>query len=136
MQHTSETIPTGLVVKYWAPVVAYAGLIFFVSGLSHPEESFPSFLEGVSDKLLHTIEYVVLGALCCRAFREGAGAWATRYSLGLAILASTGYGISDELHQALVPDRTLEGVDMLADLLGSSLGAFGWSWMATRSQVS
>lgn len=134
MHHNLETTTAGPPGTYWAPVVAYAGLIFFVSGLSHPEESFPSLLEGVSDKFFHIIEYAVLGALCDRAFRHGAGAWATRYALGWAIMASTGYGVTDELHQALVPDRTFEGLDIIADFVGSTVGAFGWRWMATCKQ--
>ena len=57
---------------YWVPVALYAGVIFFLSDQSHPEEHLPSFLlKNVSDKVLHAVEYAVLGALCYRAFRWG-----------------------------------------------------------------
>jgi VanZ family protein len=36
---------------------------------------------------------------------------------------TSGYGILDELHQLLIPGRTAEGLDMIADILGSILAA-------------
>ena len=60
---------------YWGPVVGYAGMVFFLSAQSHPEEQLPSFLlEEVSDKVLHAVEYGILALLCYRAFRWAA--WA------------------------------------------------------------
>ena len=50
------------VLWYWMPVALYAGAIFFLSAQSHPEEHLPSFLlKDVSDKVLHAVEYAVLG---------------------------------------------------------------------------
>ena len=59
---------------YWAPVFGYAALIFYFSSQSHPEEQLPQFLmQEVSDKVLHAVEYAVLGVLCYRGFRWAAG---------------------------------------------------------------
>ncbi|MDH4237745.1 MAG: hypothetical protein OEV17_10915, partial [Nitrospira sp.] len=66
-------------LRYWGPVCGYAGLIFFLSSQSHPEEDLPSFVGLVSDKVLHIIEYAVLGSLCYRALR-----WGTNESYGRA----------------------------------------------------
>ncbi len=116
--------------SYWLLVAAYAGLIFYFSSQSHPEEMLPSLVRELSDHALHIIEYSILGALCYRAFRHAAGAWAARYALLLAVLASSGYGLTDEIHQAYVPLRDADGWDVLMDAIGSTIGAWGWRWTA------
>ena len=118
----------GGVWRYWLPVAAYAGLIFYLSSLSHPEEYIPSLLGELGDKVLHAMEYGVLSVLCYRAFRHGAGAWAARYALRLAIVAAATYGVTDEVHQAFVPLREAEAGDLLMDMIGAAIGARGWSW--------
>ncbi|HRI39280.1 MAG TPA: hypothetical protein PLO50_12035, partial [Nitrospira sp.] len=54
-------------LRSWGPVCAYAALIFYMSSQSHPEEQVP-FVTHFSDKVLHAVEYAVLGALYYRAF--------------------------------------------------------------------
>jgi VanZ family protein len=114
------------IVRYWLPVLAYAGLIFYLSSLSHPEVYAPTLLELFGDKALHVIEYGVLGILCYRAFRYAAGSRFARLALVLAIAVSVAYGLSDEIHQAFVPLREADGWDLLMDTLGATIGAFGW----------
>ena len=111
---------------YWIPVIAYAGLIFFLSDQSYPEKYVPIFTFPGGDKLDHALEYSVLGVLCYRAFRYAAGEWASRYALLLAIVAAFGYGVSDEFHQYFVPLREADVWDILADTVGASIGASGW----------
>ena len=80
----------GQVLWYWAPVVLYAGTIFFLSAQSHPEEQLPSFLlKGVSDKVLHAVEYGILSLLCYRAFRWAAGPAVARQAVVLAIVTAS-----------------------------------------------
>jgi len=50
----------------------------------------------------------------------------------LSILSSSLYGISDELHQYFVPYRSAEGMDILADILGSVFGVFIYQYISTR----
>lgn len=114
--------------SYWLPVAAYAGLIFYLSSQSHPEELLPSLVRELSDQALHLIEYSVLGMLCYRAFRHAAGEWAARYALLLAVLTSSGYGLTDEVHQAFVPLREASGWDLFLDTIGATVGAWGWRW--------
>ncbi len=118
-----------LLAWYWVPVIAYAVLIFFVSSLSHPEETLPGFLEGLSDKFLHMLEYGLLGILFYRAFRYAAGPSLARYALVLAVLAATVYGCTDEIHQAFVPEREMEWWDLFADGAGATVGAWIWQKM-------
>jgi len=120
---------TGRIWWYWLPVAAYAGLIFYLSSLSQPEEYVPSLLEELGDKVLHAMEFGMLGILCYRAFRHAAGAWTAHYALLLAVAASVGYALTDEVHQAFVPLREPDAWDLLADSIGASIAAFGWCWM-------
>ena len=120
--------PTVRAMWYWLPVVIYAGLIFFLSSLSHPEQLAPSLFEMLGDKTLHAIEYGILAVLCYRAFRHAAGSRAARYALGFAIMAASLYGVTDEVHQAFVFSRESSGWDVLADSVGATLGSFGWRW--------
>lgn len=113
-------------LAYWAPPVVYAGAIFLLSALPHPEEKLPPFLGGISDKALHSIEYAGLSLLCYRAFRWAAGERGAKHALWLAIVAATLYGASDELHQVFVPPREADPWDLTADTLGALLGAVGW----------
>jgi VanZ family protein len=111
------------VLRSWGPVVGYAGLIFYLSAQPHPEETLPSIIKHFSDKVLHVIEYSVLGALCYRAIYEGHGeAWRKRAILAAVMLTSL-YGASDEVHQAFVPFRESSVYDWVADTVGATLGA-------------
>lgn len=118
----------GLAWWYWLPVVIYAWLIFTVSSLPHPEELAPEIFQLAGDKLLHGIEYGILGILCYRAFRHAAGPSARSYALGLAILTAAVYGVSDEIHQAFIPPRESSGWDVLADAVGAATVTWGWRW--------
>ena len=118
---------------YWAPVALYAGVIFYLSAQSHPEDDLPSFLfKEVSDKVLHAVEYGILAVLCYRAFRWAAGSAIARQAVVLAILTASVYGITDEVHQAFVPLRESSWQDWLADTIGAAIGAM--SWRSVRSE--
>ncbi len=117
-----------LIAWYWLPVLTYAGLIFYLSSLPNPEELAPTLFQVAGDKVLHGIEYGILGVLCYRAFRYAAGSWAAGAALGLAILSAAGYGLSDEIHQAFVPSRESGVSDVLADAVGAAVATWFWRW--------
>jgi len=111
------------VLWYWVPVALYAGAIFFLSAQSHPEEHLPSFLlKDVSDKVLHAVEYAVLGGLCYRAFRWGLSEQMAARALIIAIVTASLYGVTDEVHQLFVPFRESSWQDWLADTIGAVIG--------------
>ena len=112
--------------RYWFPLTVYAGLIFYLSSLSHPEVYVPSLVMDLGDKILHAIEYGVLGILFYRVFRHAAGSWSAGHALLLAIIASATYGLTDELHQAFVPLREADGWDLLTDAIGAAIAAWPW----------
>jgi len=123
----------GQVLWYWVPVALYAGFIFFMSAQSHPEEQLPSFLlKDVSDKVLHAVEYAVLGVLCYRGFRWGVnGQLASRAILFAIVLASL-YGMTDEAHQFFVPFRESSWQDWLADTIGGAIGVLSWRFLRSE----
>ena len=123
----------GQVLWYWAPVALYAGTIFLLSAQSHPEEQLPSFLlEGVSDKVLHAVEYGILSLLCYRAFRWAAGPAVARQAVVLAIVTASVYGLTDEVHQLFVPFRESSWQDWLADTIGAVIGAMSWRFLKSK----
>ena len=122
-------------LRYWGPVCGYAGLIFYLSAQPHPETHLP-FVTHVSDKVLHVIEYAVLGALCYRAIRgSGHDSW-RQQAIPAAILLASLYGVSDEVHQAFVPFRESSWLDWLADTAGASLGVTAMHRVLSLKPVS
>ncbi|BCA54442.1 hypothetical protein W02_15820 [Nitrospira sp. KM1] len=119
--------------RYWAPLIVYAGVIFYLSSQSHPEEQLPDFMfKQLSDKVLHFVEYAILAVLAYRALRWAAGPAAASRAVTLAIVAASAYGITDEIHQSFVPLREVSVVDWIADTFGAAIGAVGWSQITTR----
>ena len=120
----------GQVLWYWVPVALYAGMIFYLSSQSHPEEQLPSLVfEEVSDKVLHAVEYGILSLLCYRAFRWGVSGQVASHALLFAIVAASLYGITDEVHQLFVPFRESGWQDWLADTIGAIIGATSWRFI-------
>lgn len=133
MRDTARQGVMARVFWYWAPAVLYAGMIFYLSAQSHPEKQLPSFLlEEVSDKVLHAVEYAVLGGLCYRAFRWGVSGQVASRALFFAIVTASLYGMTDEAHQLFVPFRESSWQDWVADTAGAAIGAL--SWRAIRSE--
>ncbi|HTN53893.1 MAG TPA: VanZ family protein [Anaeromyxobacter sp.] len=116
----SATAPRPRRVGAWILVLAYAGLIFWLSSQANPLPFLPrAWL--ARDKVLHALEYAGLGALLFVALR-GRGPRAWRLALLAAVLASL-YGASDEWHQSFVPGRDADPLDWAADSAGALAGA-------------
>lgn len=93
-------------------------------------------MEKISDKILHLCEYGVLGALAYRACRHGAGARVARHAVIVAVAGCALYGLSDEIHQLFVPLRQGDPLDLVADTVGATLGAWTWRLMERRAAPS
>ncbi|MFH1729407.1 MAG: VanZ family protein [Pseudomonadota bacterium] len=103
---------------FWFPILAYAGLIFYLSSLERPPVPFEFWN---ADKLYHFIEYAVFSFLLVRALRFSfPNIRLPQYT----ILITTLYGISDEVHQFFVPGRYFSIVDMVFDAIGGVLGVY------------
>ena len=113
-------------LKYWAPVICYMTGIAYLSSLSSPEEQIGHLIPLVHDKVLHATEYGVLGILCYRAFFHAGGTLGEKHAFSFAVLVATLYGLSDEYHQAFVPLRQADPLDLFADFSGALLGIILW----------
>jgi VanZ family protein len=122
----------GRTFRYWGPVGGYAAMIFFLSSMSSPELSVSWFPIPHGDKMLHAGVYGGLGLLVFRAVRGTAGDIDSRSAIGLAVLAASLYGISDELHQLFVPHRHADVWDWVADTGGALMATWGWSRWGER----
>jgi len=105
---------------YWVPTICYCLLIFGLSSLSKGVYIPSPF--GV-DKVVHFVEYGVLGFLLARLIINVQSTFSRRFLIGLVVILATLYGISDEVHQAFVPGRNASPWDVVADGLGGVMGA-------------
>lgn len=108
------------VILHWIPAALYMALIWAVSSMSTP--NFPVHAFPFRDKGVHAVLYAGLAFLvahaCIRTF-EG------RSRLRIAILAcfiTVMWGFSDEVHQAFVPGRSSDALDLAADAVGAIAG--------------
>ncbi|MEW6009137.1 MAG: VanZ family protein [Candidatus Omnitrophota bacterium] len=110
-----------LKVFSWVYTIAYATFIFYLSD----QPSIPSIIElPLLDKFLHTIEYAIFGFLLMRAFKNSGFNLDSKTIFSFSVILGFVYGISDEIHQAFVLNRTASIIDALFDLIGASLGAY------------
>lgn len=111
-----------LFVRYWIPVLAWAGLIFTLSSIPSLESGLPELGDLVVRKLGHMVEYAVLTLLLSRALRAHGLSprrrWATAAFLALL------YASLDEYHQSFVPGREGSPRDVLIDAFGIGLALF------------
>ena len=104
--------------RRWLPPALWAAVI--VVGTSVPGPDLPQGPEG-SDKVLHLLAYGVLGGLVLRAAMVE---WprARRVATMVASLgAIAAFAALDELHQRLVPGRSADPRDWLADVVGAAV---------------
>ena len=99
----------------WAAVIAWMGLIFFLS--SRPDlPNFAPGLPGLEEIGGHLTAFGVLAALLWWALR-GTG---VRYPATWALVLAVSYGATDEFHQSFVPGRDMSLSDLMVDLIGAS----------------
>ena len=103
------------IVLRWAAVIAWMGVIFFLSSRADLPNFAPG-LPGLEEISGHLIVYGVLAALLWWALR-GMGA---RYPATWALILAVLYGVTDEYHQSFVPGRTMSVIDVMVDLVGAS----------------
>lgn len=94
------------------------GVIFFASS----QTDLPRLPAGLTDYTGHVIGYAILGLLALRAFAGATWRGVTTASAWRAVLFSSAYGATDELHQFWVPNRYPGLGDWVADTVGAAAG--------------
>lgn len=107
--------------RYYVLVALYCGLIFWISSRPAPEFAGPKFPG--EDKVLHLMAYGVLAGLVSLGMHRSGRAYAPRRLYWIPVLVSGIYGVSDEIHQYFVPDRTFSFGDMAANITGALLAS-------------
>ncbi len=118
MSGPNEAVPRWR--AWWLPCLYMAG-IFVLSSFDLGvtiDESVP-----FQDKGIHFLEYAVLGFLCANAARRSFPRRAAWRTFAVGAFVATAWGLGDELHQAFVPGRSADSLDVVADALGSIAGA-------------
>lgn len=87
----------------------------------------------VSDKVNHFGAYGLLSVLLFLTMKfQMKYPFLKKNANWLTILIASTYGVLDELHQMLVPGRSAEFLDWLADFSGSLIGVFIIQWLLKR----
>ena len=117
-------MPNWINIKYFVPAILWATLIWSLSTTSSLPPIPWNFLS--PDKIGHLVFYAILTLLLIGGFvhslswkRKGAKSWI----LFCMIIAGL-YGVSLEFVQATIPGRSFDYADMLANFIGTFLGAF------------
>jgi VanZ family protein len=111
--------PSGTATRFasrWWPVIGWAAVILTATSWPKPPQVGPD-VPG-ADKVLHFGVYAILGYLVAKALRPPRG-WSARLN---AITAMVIFAFADELHQSLIPGRSTELLDWVADTTGATIG--------------
>jgi len=115
----------------WTAVAGWMALIFWLSSMSN------TGLPSAWGSPAHFTSYAVLGALCVLTLGP---AVSVERAIGLAVLISSAYGVTDEIHQSFVPGRVPDVADWGFDSLGALAGAVAvillWKMLASRAARS
>lgn len=104
----------------WLPAVSWMALIWFVSSLAQPDFPVSSF--PLRDKGVHFVVYASLGFFVAHAALR---TWSDRPRVRLlatAVFVTVMWGVLDEIHQAFVPGRSSDTLDVVADGVGAVVG--------------
>lgn len=132
---TSSSRQRGL--RFWSfrvwPAALDALLILIIGSLPVA----PPGSERFSDKTLHCIAFGIFAWLACRAFRHFSPAAPGR-ALTFGFASSTALGGGLELWQALLPYRSAEFLDFVADALGALIAMLltAAAWQLPRFKAS
>ena len=107
------------VMLVYLPLIFYWILLFTLTSL--PSQSVPAV--GINDKVEHLLAYFGLSFLLYLALRfQKRSITLKNYAFIFTFLIIFFYSVLDEVHQLLIPGRSCELLDFLADMVGGILG--------------
>jgi VanZ family protein len=105
-------------IRYHLPVILYLIFIFVLSSI--PGRNLPEIKFELSDKIAH---FLVFSLLCLLFFYSLKNQYKYvklhNFAPEFALLFTTIYGITDEIHQYYTPNRSADILDVAADFLGA-----------------
>ncbi|HEY6572116.1 MAG TPA: VanZ family protein [Candidatus Eisenbacteria bacterium] len=117
-------------LRYWLPAILYVGVIFSLSSIRGTDlpGGFPNL-----DKIVHLLEYSLLGLLLGRAIRFTLAGRGRAVAAVSTILLGAAVGAADEIYQRRVPARTSDVRDWLTDVAAITIAVLLTQWVSTRS---
>ena len=111
-------------IKLWLPVLAWAGFIFYLSGIPFLRITL-EWYDIILRKLAHMFMFGVLARLLACALMESTF-WSWKKIFAWSMVISALYGCTDEYHQSFVPGRGPSVIDVSIDTAGAwlALGLF------------
>jgi hypothetical protein len=118
-------------LSYGLPALLMAVVIFYMS--SFEKIGLPLMAIPCSDLLFHAVAYFLFGlTLMLAAYPWNASLdYPLRVYITLGLIGAL-YGLSDEIHQSFIPNRTCTISDFLADSFGVILALLSARWWAKR----
>ncbi|CAN5578283.1 VanZ family protein [soil metagenome] len=104
----------------WLAVLTWMAVIFLLSAQPGLRVSQDPAVDGPARAMGHVTVFAVLGALLLNALAQPGSS--ARRAIALALLLAALYAVSDEAHQAFVPERSARLHDVLLDVAGASIG--------------
>ena len=105
-------------IRYHLPVILYLIFIFVLSSI--PGTNLPEIKFELSDKIAH---FSVFSVLCFLFFYSLKNQFKyiklQKFAPEFALLFTTLYGVTDEIHQYFTPNRSSDILDVAADFLGA-----------------
>lgn len=117
----TKNIKLSLLLNAWIPPIAWASLIFFLSGQSVLPKFDTSLVDFFFKKLAHISVYLVLYLLFWRAIKIARPQSNHRTQWLAPFLLCLIYALNDELHQSFVPGRSATMRDIGYDTLGTTI---------------
>lgn len=116
-------------IPWLAAAILWTATVLVVNSISVSDPMWQPPFPG-ADKLTHAFMYAVASYSWRRAIvtRRDLVTWGV--AGGLAVL-----GALDEWHQRIVPGRSADLFDWLADVVGVWLGVALWHWLHVRKSV-
>ncbi|HNR31761.1 MAG TPA: VanZ family protein [Candidatus Hydrogenedentes bacterium] len=103
--------------RYYVFTALYCAAIFWVSSQSEPVPTDYRF-EGL-DKLAHVVVYAGLAALVSSGIRRSGRPTRPAVQALVPLAFAVLYGISDEIHQYFIPERSFDPLDIVANTVGA-----------------
>lgn len=112
------------------PVASISGVLFYLSSLESPAPPSVGLLG--EDKILHAGAYFVLCLASLYATNKVLPGRTVRTQRVVACIYTLLFAISDELHQASVPGRSCDFLDLVADVAGALIALWVVRVLAER----
>lgn len=106
--------------RYHLPPFIWGLIIFIVSSI--PSDKIPNIQIFGIDKIVHIFAFFVFGYLVFRSINYSKGVnYSFKKIATYVIIIVAIFGVIDELYQGLIPGRTTDFFDFVADLIGGIL---------------